>query len=60
MFRYDNETIFSYKVKVNKIGIQWLDRRWHYFFDNQYFIPDETKIVHCVCKDFDVIWRKYA
>ena len=23
MFRYDNETIFSYKVNVNKIGIQW-------------------------------------
>ena len=60
MFRYDNETIFSYKVNVNKVGIQWLDRRWHYFFDNQYFIPDETKIVHAVCKDFDVVWRKYA
>ena len=60
MFRYDNETIFSYKVNVNKIGIQWLDRRWHYFFDTQHFIPDEAKIVHAVCKDFDVVWRKYA
>ena len=57
MFRYDNETIFSYKVNINKIGIQWLDRRWHYFFDSQHFIPKETKIVHAVCKDFDAVWR---
>ena len=60
MFRYDNETIFSYKVNVNKVGIQWLDRRWHYFLDNQNFIPEETKIVHCVCKDFDIVWRYNA
>ena len=60
MFRYDNETIFSYKVNVNKIGIQWLDRRWHYFLDTQNFIPEGTKIVHCVCKDFDLVWRRYA
>ena len=60
MFRYDNETIFSYKREVNNVNIQWLDDQWHYFFDKQGFIPDETKIVHCVCKDFDVIWRKYA
>jgi len=59
MFRYDNETIFSYKVNVNKVGIQWLDRRWHYFLDIQKFIPEGTKIVHCVCKDFDIVWRKY-
>ena len=60
MFRYDNETIFSYKREINKIKLQWLDDQWHYFFDKQYFIPDETKIVHCVCKDFDTVWRRYA
>ena len=60
MFRYDNETIFSYKVNVNKVGIQWLDRRWHYFLDTQHFVPKETKIVHCVCKDFDIVWRYNA
>jgi hypothetical protein len=60
MFRYDNETIFSYKVKTNNVDVQWLDDNWHYFFDKQYFIPDETKIVHCVCKDFDAVWRRYA
>ena len=59
MFRYDNETIFSYKIKTNNINIQWLDRRWHYFLDTQKFIPEKTKIVHCVCKDFDIVWRKY-
>ncbi len=60
MFRYDNETIFSYKIKTNNISIQWLDRRWHYFLDSQNFIPDKTKIVHCVCKDFDIVWRYNA
>jgi len=39
MFRYDNETIFSYKREINKINIQWLDDKWHYFLDNQKFIP---------------------
>ena len=57
MFRYDNETIFAYKIKMNNVSIQWLDRRWHYFFDEQWFIPKETKIVHAVCKKFDVVWR---
>lgn len=59
MFRYDNETIFSYKKEKNLVNIQWLDNEWHYFFDTQHFIPKETKIVHCVCKDFDAVWRKY-
>jgi hypothetical protein len=59
MFRYDNETIFAYKIKLNNINIQWLDKQWHYFFDTQHFIPKETKIVHCVCKDFDIVWRRY-
>ena len=58
MFRYDNETIFSYKVEMNNINIQWLDNKWHYFLDYQKFIPKETKIVHCVCKDFDLVWRR--
>ena len=59
IFRYDNETIFSYKVEVNKIDIQWFDTKWHYFFDSQHFIPKETKIVHAICKEFDTVWRYY-
>jgi hypothetical protein len=58
MFRYDNETIFSYKVQVNDVNVQWFDTEWHYFFDKQKFIPDQTKIVHAICKDFDCVWRK--
>ena len=46
--------------KFNNIPVQWFDENWHYFFQNQHFIPKETKIVHAVCKDFDVVWRKYA
>ena len=59
MFRYDNETIFSYKTKVNKIKIQWLDNKWHYFLDTQKFIPEDVKIVHAISKDFDLVWRRY-
>ena len=59
MFRYDNETIFAYKLKVNKVPVQWLDPRWHYFFDMQQFVPPFAKIVHAICKDFDCVWRRY-
>jgi|TARA_R110000737_G_scaffold98174_1_gene132396 hypothetical protein len=58
MFRYDNETIFSYKVQVNDVNLQWLDAQWHYFFDWQGYIPVETKIVHAICKDFACVWRR--
>ena len=60
MFRYDNETIFSFKREVNKVPIQWLDDKWHYFLDKQGFIPKDTKIVHAISKDFDLVWRNYA
>ena len=59
MFGYDNETLFSYKVKLNNCDIQWLDDKWHYFFDKQGFIPKETKFVHAINKDFDTVWRIY-
>ena len=39
MFRYDNETIFSYKIKVNEVPVQWFAPDWHYLFDFQRFIP---------------------
>ena len=59
MFRYDNETIFSYKKEINDVTIQWLDNQWHYFLDTQKFIPENTKIVHAINKDFDLVWRRY-
>jgi hypothetical protein len=57
MFRYDNETIFSYKVQTSGVNIQWFDDEWHYFFDKQKYIPKKTKIAHAICKDFECIWR---
>ena len=57
IFRYDNETIFSYKIQTNKVNIQWLDSMWHYFFDSQVFVPKETKIVHTINKKFDIVWK---
>ena len=59
MFRYDNETIFSYKRKINNVQIQWLDSKWHYILDGQMFIQENTKIVHAISKDFDLVWRYY-
>jgi len=59
MFRYDNETIFSYKIKVNEVPVQWFAPDWHYLFDFQRFIPTYAFFVHAICKDFDCVWRKY-
>ena len=59
-FGYDNETLFSVKLKENNVPVQWLDNNWHYFFDTQGFIPDKVKFVHTINKDFKVVWRKYS
>ena len=29
------------------------DKKWHYFFDKQFYVPSDTKIVHTINKDFD-------
>jgi len=57
-FGYDNETLFSVKINENAVPVQWLDNKWHYFFWDQGFIPNEAKFVHTVNKNFDVVWRK--
>ena len=59
MFAYDNETLFSYKLKTTNTPHQWLDKRWHYFFDKVWYIPKVTKFVHCINKEFDVAWDRY-
>ena len=59
-FGYDNETLFSVKLKENNVPVQWLDNNWHYFFDTQGFIPDKVKFVHTINKNFKVVWRKYS
>lgn len=56
-FGYDNETLFGVKLKQNDVPVQWLDDKWHYFFDNWLFIPEETKLIHAINKRFDIVWR---
>ena len=58
MFGYDNETVWGYKSKVNKVNTQWLDKEWHFFFDPlETWIPKNSKIVHCINKRFDDVWK---
>ena len=56
-FGYDNETLFGVKLKQNDVDVQWLDDKWHYFFDNWLFIPKDTKFIHAINKKFDIVWR---
>ena len=58
-FGYDNETIFSYKLVANNVPVQWLNRKWHYFYDAELHIPKDTKIIHTINKKFDYVWRFY-
>ena len=56
-FGYDNETIFSYKLKEKNVPVQWLNGPWHYFYDAELHIPKDTKIVHAINKEFEYVWR---
>ena len=53
---YDNETLFGFKLKQNNVTIQWLDDKWHYFFDRELFILKDTKLIR-INKRFDIVWR---
>lgn len=59
MFGYDNETVFSYKLRMTDTPVQWLDSEWHYFYDTEMHIPPETKMIHAINKKFDFVWRFY-
>ena len=59
-FGYDNETLFSVKLKENKVPVIWLDKKWHYFFDWPVYIPDDVTFVHAINKKFEVIWERMA
>ena len=58
-FGYDNETIFSYKVVANEVPVQWLDDKWHFFYDDNRGIPEDTKICHAINKEVDRVWKHY-
>ena len=55
LFGWDNETLFAYKMAINNVKKQWLDDRWHYFFDKHLIIPKSSKIVHTINKNFDYV-----
>ena len=59
-FGYDNETLFSVKIKENKVPVEWLSKKWHYFFDWPVYIPNDITFVHAINKRFDVIWDKMS
>jgi len=59
-FGYDNETLFSVKIKENKVPVKWLSKKWHYFFDWPVYIPNDITFVHAINKRFDVIWDKMS
>ena len=57
-FGYDNETLFSYKMKVNNINLIDIDEQWHHTMYQWSFIPKNTKMVHVINKDFNYV-EKY-
>jgi len=59
MFGWDNETVWSVKAKINEATIQWLDTKWHWFMDDECWIPEGTCFVHLINKKFDWM-RKYC
>ena len=58
-FGWDNETLFAVKLAENNVNVQWLEDRWHYFFYNQGYIPNEVVLCHAINKRFDIVWRAY-
>ena len=55
-FGYDNETLFSFKMKVNNVNLIELNDVWHWPYRRDVnFIPRETKIVHVINKNFEFV-----
>jgi len=59
LFGYDNETLWSYKVKINNVVTQFLTSDWHHFMDRWNYIPSETNIVHVINKNFEHVKNWY-
>lgn len=55
-FGYDNETLFSFKMKTNEVNLIELDDIWHWPYRRTInFIPKETKMVHVINKNFEFV-----
>lgn len=59
MFGYDNETIWSYKIQMNDVQIQWLDEKWHHFFDRWDYIKPDCTFCHVINKKFEYVRNWY-
>ena len=52
-FGYDNETVFSFKMKHNNVRLVKMDDDWHHTMHKWSYIPSGTKMVHVINKDFE-------
>lgn len=60
LFGYDNETLFSYKMKVNNVDLIELDNKWHFIMvKNISYIISTAKMVHVISKDFEFVRKRY-
>lgn len=58
-FGYDNETIFSYKIKTSGVANFNLSN-WHFIYnDDSRMIDQNSKIIHMIAKKFDIL-EKYC
>ncbi len=55
IFGWDNETIWSYKMSINKVEKQWLNEKWHHFMDKWNYVPKGTNLVHVINKEFGYV-----
>ena len=60
MFGYDNETLFSYKMKMNNVNLINLEEDWHYTLTiNRRSIKGKPKLLHVINKNFEYV-EKYV
>lgn len=55
MYRFNNESVFSYLLFKNKVPWQSLDEKWHWVSNHrnpEEACPDETNLVHVINKKF--------
>lgn len=58
MFGYDNETLFSYKMKENDVNLINLDEEWHYTLTMaRRSIKGTPKLLHVINKNFEYVKR---
>lgn len=55
-FGFDNETLFSFKMKINKIDLIKLNENWHFAYrDFKNYIPIKSKMIHVINKNFKYV-----